>query len=160
MPSGGILKHLAAALLLAVALYVGGFALDQHRRTRRGPWEVTFTREPDGSPALIVHQPQLGIAHVKIVFAGEAATHRLETIVFDRPGRALPFGRAKFEDLTSLPGTVTMEFAGHEVELLPRTLYLNRKPYPWQSGATLTLTLADRPAALPEPRHLGVSPKD
>jgi hypothetical protein len=152
MPSGGILKHVTAALLLAVVLYVGGFALDQHWRTRRGPWQVTFTRDSDGSPALVVDQPRLGIAQVRVVFAGETATYRVERVLLDRPGRALPFGRVKFDDLTSLPGTVTIEFAGHEVELLPRTLYLDRRPNPWQSGATLRLRPEDRPASLPEPR--------
>jgi hypothetical protein len=152
MRSGGMLKHLAGALLLALGFYVAGFALDHHLRTRQGPWQVGFTREPNGSPALVVNQPRLGVANVRIVFAGEAATHRIETLVFDRPGRELPFGRVKFDDLTSLPGAVTIEFAGHEVELLPRTLYLNRRPHPWRSGSTHTLNPEDKPASLPEPK--------
>jgi hypothetical protein len=152
MQSGGIGKHVLAAFLLAAVLYLAGFALDQHLRTRRGPWQVTFTREPSGSPALVVNQPRLGIADVKIVFAGESATYPVGTVAFDQPRQPLPFGRVKFDDLTSLPGTVTIEFAGHEIELLPRALYLNRQSHPWQSGATLTLTPGDKPAALPEPK--------
>ena len=63
----------------------------------------------------------------------------------------MPFGRVKFEDLTYLPGTVTFDFFGHEIELIPRTLYINRKPRPWQSNAIISLTPADKPAGLPEP---------
>ena len=152
MQAGGILKHVAAALLLAVVVYVTGFALDQHLRMRRGPWRVTFARDASGNPVLVVNQPRLGIADLKIVFAGESGTYRMEEVVFDRPALALPFGTVKFDDLTSLPGTVTIEFAGHEIELLPRTLYLNRNPHPWQSGVTLVLRPEDKPASLPEPR--------
>jgi hypothetical protein len=151
MRSDGISKHLVAAFLIAAVLYVAGFALDQHLRTRRGPWEVTFTREPSGDPALVIHQRRLGIRDVKIVFADESASHRVETVSFDRRGKALPFGRVKFDDLTVLPGTITIEFAGHEVELLPRTLYLNRRPRPWQNGATITLKPGDKLPALAEP---------
>jgi hypothetical protein len=151
MRSDGIRKHLVASFLIAVVLYVAGFALDQHLRTRRGPWEVTFTREPSGDPALIVQQSRLGIRDVKIVFAGESASHRVETVTFDRPAKTLPFGWVKFDDLTVLPGTVTLEFAGHEVELLPRTLYVNRHSRAWQNGATITLKREDKLPASAEP---------
>jgi len=151
MRSDGIRKHLVAAFLLAALLYAAGFALDQHLRTRRGPWEVTFTREPSGDPALVVQQTHLGIRDVKIVFAGESASHRVETVSFDRPGETLPFGRVKFDDLTVLPGTVTIEFAGHEIELLPRTLYLNRRSRPWENGVAITLKSEDKLPVLAEP---------
>jgi hypothetical protein len=151
MRSDGIRKHLVVAFLFAALLYVAGFTLDQHLRTRRGPWEITFTREPSGDPALVVQQPRLGIHDVKIVFAAESASHRVETVAFDRPAKALPFGRVKFDDLTVLPGTVTLEFAGHEVELLPRTLYLNRRPHSWQNGTTIILKPENKLPAAAEP---------
>ena len=34
---------------------------------------------------------------------------------------------------------VAFDFFGHEVELLPRTLYLNKVEHPWKSGAVFTL---------------------
>ena len=43
------------------------------------------------------------------------------------------------------------DFFGHEIELLPRTLYINRKAHPWNSNEAITLSAADKPAALPEP---------
>ena len=48
--------------------------------------------------------------------------------------------------------TVTFDFFGHEIELLPRTLYINRKAHPWISNEAITLSTADKPAALPEPK--------
>jgi hypothetical protein len=147
----GIRKHLVAAFLLAALLYAAGFAFDQHLRTRRGPWGGTFTREPSGNPALVIHQPRLGIRDVKIVFAGESASHRVQTVAFVRPGQTLPFGRVKFDDLTVLAGTVAIESAGHEIELLPRTLYLNRQSRPWQNGAAITLKPEDKLPVLSEP---------
>ena len=68
------------------------------------PWS-----DPSGSPVLVVNQPRLGIADLKIVFVGESATYRMQEVVFDQPARVLPFGTVKFDDLTSLPGTVTIE---------------------------------------------------
>jgi hypothetical protein len=150
MRSDGIRNHLVVAFLSAALLYAAGFAIDRHLRTRRGPWEVTFTREPSGDPALVVQQPRFGIRDVKIVFAGESASHRVETVMFNRPGKETPFGRVKFDDLTVLPGTVTIEFAGHEVELLPRTLYLNRRPQAWQSGGRILLEPDDKLAGAAE----------
>jgi hypothetical protein len=152
MKSGGIGKHIFGALLLAVAIYAGGFAFDQHLRTRRGPWRVEFTREPSGDPAIIVNQPKLNITNLKIVFAGETLTNSTATVLFDVPQKPVPFGKVKFEDLTYLPGTVTFDLFGHEIELIPRTLYINRKPRAWKSGETITLSTADKPASLPEPK--------
>jgi len=146
------MKPVLVGLLLAVAIYAGGFALDQHLRTQRGPWEVTFTTAPSGAPAILVNQKKLNIANLKIVFLGETATNVRRTVVFDFPQKPAPFGKVKFEDLTYLPGTVTFDFFGHEIELLPRTLYINRKAHPWISNEAITLSTADKPAALPEPK--------
>lgn len=152
MQSSGLWKPVLAGLLLALAIYVGGFSFDQHLRKRHGPWQVTFETGPTGTPAVVVNQPKLHITNLKIEFAGETATNASATVVFDVPERPVPFGRVKFEDLTYLPGTVTMDLFGHEVELLPRTLYINRKPHPWTSNRTITLTTGDKPASLPEPK--------
>jgi hypothetical protein len=133
--------------LLAVTLYVGGFFLDQHLRSRRGPWEVTFQREPSGEPSLLIRQPSLGISNLVLVLSGEPATNAAPaTIRFDTPTpeRVLPFGALVHEDLTYLPGTITLNCAGHEIELLPRTLYLNRKPVAWKPADRLVLHPSDK----------------
>ena len=152
MRSSGLAKPVLVGLLLAMAIYAGGFVLDQRLRTRRGPWEVTFETEPSGAPAILVNQPKLNIANLKIVFLGETATNVHGTVVFDLPQKPVPFGKVKFEDLTYLPGTVTFDLFGHEIELLPRTLYINRKAHPWVPNEAITLSVADKPVALPEPK--------
>jgi len=151
MQASGLVKPALCGLLLALVIYAGGFAFDQHLRTRRGPWEVTFTTGPAGAPAILVNEPKLRIANLRIVFDGETATNTPRTVAFDFPEKPAPFGKVKFEDLTYLPGTVTFDFFGHEIELLPRTLYINRRPHPWTSNQTITLSTADKPAFLPEP---------
>jgi len=151
MHSNGLAKPVLGALLLALVIYLAGFAFDQHLRTRQGPWRVTFGVEPSGEPAITVTQPKLHLANLKIVFAGERTPPPARTVIFDFPQKPVPFGRVKFEDLTYLPGTVTLDLFGHEIELIPRTLYINRKERPWQSNTTITLTPADKPRSLPEP---------
>jgi len=151
MQSSGIGKHVLGALALAVVLYAAGFAFDQHLRTRRGAWQVTFTTDSNGDAVLLVNQPELKVTDLKVVFVGERTTIAAATVTFDSPQKPVPFGQVKFEDLTYLPGTVTLELFGHEIELLPRTLYVNRKQYPWKSNESIKLTAADKPASLPEP---------
>jgi len=151
MQSSDLWKPVLVGLLLALAIYVGGFSFDQYLRNRRGPWEVSFAAGPSGAPALIVNQPNLNITSLKIVFEGESVTNAPGAVAFDVPGKPVPFGRVKFEDLTYLPGTVTLDVFGHEIELLPRTLYINRKSHPWTSNETIPLTAADKPLELPEP---------
>ena len=151
MPSRDLVKPLLGGLLLALAIYIGGFAVDQHLRTRRGPWVVIFTTEPSGAPAILVNQPKLNIGNLKIVFAGETATHAAGKVAFDFPQKPVPFGRVKFEDLTYLPGTVTFDFFGHEIELLPRVLVVNKKEVPWKSESVLELSPTNKLAQPPKP---------
>jgi hypothetical protein len=151
MQSGGVAKHIFGAMVLAAVIYAGSFAFDQHLRSKNGPWRVTFTQETNGAPAIIVNQPKLGIIDLKIVFAGETTTKARTTVEFDVPQKPAPFGKLKFEDLTYLPGTLTFDCFGHEIELIPRTLYLNRKARPWQSNTTITVTTSEKPASLPVP---------
>ncbi len=152
MQSSGLWKPVLVGLLLALVVYIGGFTFDEYLRTRRGPWRVTFARETNGAPVIIVNQPRLHITNLKIIFAGETASNTPATVVFDVPQKPVPSGKVKFEDLTYLPGTVTFDLFGHEIELIPRTLYINRKARLWESDATITLTPTDKPAALPVPK--------
>jgi hypothetical protein len=93
---------------------------------------------------ILIDQPRLAITNARVSFAGEAlpATNRPVTLVFDQPRPvpyAVPFGNCVFMDTTFLPGTVTLQLFGHEIELLHRVLVLDREEHPWQSGASITL---------------------
>ena len=130
--------HLLIGFALALGIYLATFSCDQRIRTRKGPWQVEFL-EIQGEPAIRVNQPVLGITNVQIVFAGEEMTNSPGTVLFEQPGSELPFGKIKFEDLTYLPGSVAFDFYGHEVELLPRTLYLNKEEQLWKAGTAYRL---------------------
>jgi hypothetical protein len=113
---------------------------------------VEFRQEPDGTPAVEIHQHRLGISNVVVRFAGESLTNppsvALPCIVaFDKPRRNVPFGRVIFDDLMYLPGTVVLHCFGHEVQMLPRCLYLNRREHPWNETREFRLTPAAKSPA-------------
>jgi hypothetical protein len=137
-------KHFILAFVLALIIYVVFYRGIEYRRVRKGPWQVTFTNNSSGEPALIIHQPWLAITNVEIDFAGEtlAGTNQTGTLVFRNPRPVpydVPFGKCIFMDLTFLPGTLTFNLYGHEIELLPRVLMMDHEEYPWRAGASFNL---------------------
>ena len=138
--SEGILKHFGMAFGLAILCYVLFYSCDRQLRVRKGPWELTFRNEADGTPNLVINQHALGITNLTLRIEGEsAAVKKPETIVFTGPGDTIPFGDILFFDTTYLPGTVTLDLFGHEIEIMGRTLILNFQEHPWQSGEQVTL---------------------
>lgn len=149
MSSDNPLKQFAAVFLVALVVYAAAYKWIEHRRHFRGPWEITFTTDPDGHPTLTVNQPAHGITNVQIILAEETAalTNAPVRLTITDPREtplAVPFGKLKFMDVTFLPGTLTFELHGHEIELLPRTLYLNRKETPWSPNAKFQLKTAEK----------------
>ena len=153
MNSGGIAKHLFLAFSAALALYVVGYSLDAHLRTHKGPWAVSFAASTNGTPTLTLTQEKLGVTNLKITFPGEHVVLTNATLVrFDAPAKAVPFGECIFDDLMYLPGTVTLQVFGHEIELLPRTLIVNKQERPWKSDVTIELTAAEKLPPQPAPK--------
>jgi hypothetical protein len=145
MKSSGPLKHFALAFLIAVVVYAAFYNGIEHRRTFRGPWRVAFTNNAAGFPELVVSQPKLRITNLTIDFSNEKLPliNSNSLMVFDIPHEVplpVPFGQCIFMDTTFLPGTVTFNIFGHEIELLPRVLIINKKEYPWQSRTNVTIT--------------------
>jgi hypothetical protein len=151
MPSAFSPKSIALLFVAVLGLYLATFYTIERVRLRKGPWEVDFRTNAQGSAMLIVAQPRLGLTDVKIVLHGERATNPLGHVSFDRVKQPTPFGRVIYEDLTFLPGVVTFDLFGHEIELLPRTLIANKRQVPWQSGATVDLWPTNKPAEPPQP---------
>ena len=135
---------LQVLLVFAAALvgYVVVYGWIEHRRVVKGPWVVTCANE-SGVPAITVNQSTLGIRDVRIVFSGgRAASNATQTIEFSqaRPWPYdVPFGRCVFMDTTFLPGTIALEMFGHEIQLLPRVLTIDKLERPWRSGETIEL---------------------
>jgi len=151
-------KQVAIVFAVTVALYLAIFYGIEHVRSRKGPWEVTFTHDAAGAPTLVISQPKLNVHDLKIVFPGEqsAGFSGTRKVVFATPQPVpyeVPFGRCVFEDLTFLPGTVTLHLFGHEIELIPRVLTLDKREHPWASGATLSLSATNKlPSLMREKR--------
>jgi len=147
MKPEGLAKHLLPIFLLALAGYIVFYLAIEHRRTRHGPWRVTFTRNATGAPTVVIDQPKLGITNVAVAFAGATAptTNLPVTLLFGQPKPVpypVPFGQCVFMDTTFLPGTLTFDLFGHELELLPRVLVIDRQEHPWRPDTAITLPLA------------------
>ncbi len=153
MKLGRPFRILFAFFALLLALYLASFHGVEYLRYRKGPWSMRFDRTADGTPFAEIIQPRLGIAGMRLVFPGEIFTNAAETIAFalPEPSRTVPFGRVIYEDLTFLPGVVTLDLFGHEIELVPRVLVVNRKTIPWRPGAVVEVRREDKPAAPPQP---------
>jgi len=147
--SEGFPKGLPLVFVATVAVYLLVFHGIERARDRKGPWNVHF-ETAGGAPSLVISQSGLGVENMRVVFPEESAPEGFvaTNIVFATPRQApfaTPFGECFFQDLTFLPGTVTLRpFEGHEVELLPRTLYVNRREHPWKPGGVIEVRQADR----------------
>ena len=138
-------RHFIFAFVIALLGYMLVYHFIENRRTRKGPWQVTFSDNSAGTPAIVINQPALRISNVQIQFPkGIATNHQLPiALLFSQPKPVpyeLPFGKCVFMDTTFQPGTVTFQLFGHEIELLPRTLVLDRQEHAWQSGEIIALT--------------------
>lgn len=137
-----LFRILALAFLLALILYVATFKWIQHRREHKGPWQVTFQCDNQGMPSILIVQPHLGIDAVQIGFPEQRVpmTNYQRRVSFRNPIKRVPFGELAFQDPTFLPGTVSFNFWGHGVELLPRTLVINQTEIPWVSQTNILLS--------------------
>jgi hypothetical protein len=69
--SQGLLKPVVISFMAALFIYFIFYAGIEHRRTRQGPWQVSFMKNSDGVPALLISQPTLAITNVQIIFPDE-----------------------------------------------------------------------------------------
>jgi hypothetical protein len=132
-----------AVFFVALTLYFVTYTAIEHRRNRNGPWEVTFTNDVAGAPALRIDQPRLAITNVLIVFTNAPiATNAATVTAFERPRTVpfdVPYGRCIFMDTTFLPGTIVFEMFGHEVQLIPRVLTIDKQEQPWRVDEEIAL---------------------
>ena len=144
MKDKGIWRHAGIAFLIALLIYIVAYGWIEHRRHFRGAWRVVFTTNNVNEPVMIVNQPHLKIEELRIEFRGRTweGTASPEERIFDTPKPTpfpVPFGKVIFMDLTFLPGTVTFDVLGYEIELLPRTLIIEKKEIPWSEKHIVTL---------------------
>ncbi len=142
MKTDRLAKILLIGFVLALGLYILSFSFIQNRRTAKGPWRVVFMTDYAATPGLLVENSRLKISQ-RIMFSGQklSQTNLARPFVFDDPTQTnVPFGQVVFQDLTFLPGTVTLNFSGHEVELLPRVLIVDRQEHDWKTGRVITVS--------------------
>ena len=130
-------RHLLIGFLLAICLYVTFFWFIEGRRTAQTPWVVLYEVDAAGHVKLRVAQKSLGLGPVEIRIATattNAPLPRTEA-VFQRPKpvpHPAPVGRCMFEDLTFLPGTVALNVAGTDIQMLPRALTIGTNEFSWK----------------------------
>jgi hypothetical protein len=142
--SGSALKHFILAFLIAAVGYVIVFQVIESRREDKGPWRVIFTSNSLGEATMVIDQRSLSISNVHIVFLDSKYARAGAPVVytFSQPTNtpfALPFGECKLMDLRFLPGTLTFQAYGHEIELLPRVLMIDRQEHPWKPDGVINL---------------------
>ncbi len=140
MKPAGMLRQVAILFAFTGAAYALAYGCLQHQRSKNGPWRVTFAAT-NGQPVLVINQPALQIRDVRIVLgSGQVGTNleqelslgEVRPVPFD-----VPFGRCIFQDAQTLPGTLAFELFGHEIQLLPRVLTIDKVERPWRSGETI-----------------------
>ena len=148
-------RFLGGLFFVTLLLYFAGFFGIEYLRDRKGPWQVSFDAALANGPTMTIRQPSLGIDGFCVVFEGSSVDGLTSgEVTFDEPGRnaqpmdrtpessqelkqksfSVPFGECIYQDLMFLPGIVTMNLLGHEIELMPRTLVVDKKEVPWSTA--------------------------
>lgn len=145
MKSDSLFRHIVVPFAIALLVYIVFYTVIEHRRTMKGPWQVTFTSDSSHEAALSIDQPMSGITNVEVVFKDQTLPTNFsgKVLTFEQPKPVpydVPFGKCIFMDTTFLPGTLVLEAFSHEVQLLPRTLLIDRKEQGWDSGATFVIS--------------------
>lgn len=137
-----LVRILATAFGLSVLIYVVCFSGMQYLREHKGGWHVEFRTDAENHPSVVVSQPALGIVNQTFSFPEQTGprANYTRTIVFDGPLTNAPFGEVIFQDPTFLPGTLTFNFWGHELEFMPRTMVVNFEEIAWHTRTNLVLT--------------------
>lgn len=139
----GLFRHLAVAAVVAAVFYVAAFSWIEHRRVVKGPWEIAFISDSAGHPSLEISQQALKISE-RLNFPQDKVTRTnlAELIKFREVTTNLPFGQMQMQDALYLPGTITLRLSGHLIEVLPRTLIVDKTEHPWKAGEEIAVPKA------------------
>src|SRR5260370_1121779 len=69
MKSDNLLRHIAIPFGIAVIVYIIFYSFIEHRRTRNGPWRVTFTNDPSGAPPFLINQTPPSLSDIQNTFS-------------------------------------------------------------------------------------------
>jgi len=148
-----IWKQIIVIFACSAVGYAVVFGWIEHLRRKNGPWQATFTAD-GGFSAIVVNHPKLQLTNITILFVdAPMPTNLPQTVAFEHGRPApfdLPFGKCVFIDALYLPGTAACEMFGHEIQLMPRVLTIDKVERPWRSGEKILLT--NQPSATLPPR--------
>ena len=149
-----MLRFTGLCAISALAFYVLAWSFLQWSRTHRGAWEYAFT--PTGPTEMVVeiHQKSLGIEGVKLTFTGLSAEDQLSepvTVAFNDVTVEPPVGTLFYHDLMSLPGVVNLSLFGHQIETLPRGLFIDGEEIAWEDAVTNAIPFLEKREAEFEP---------
>ena len=151
-------KSITTTFVVAVIFYFLAYGWMSRWQTGRGPWQVEFTTNQTGVAQIVIAQPALGLSNITLRFEGEtlAPTNHPGIVLFSKPRQATPFGELIYDDLMRQPGVITLDMFGHEVELIPKHLILNRQPVSWTNNIVISLAATNKiPPGTPRPAKGG-----
>lgn len=153
MQSGLGPKQIVITFLVVLALYLAAYHGIEYRRHMHGPWSAEFSVDAQDRPAVAITQLSLGISNLTLHFPGETVPTNLlpARVSFAKPKNTVPFGEVIYEDLTFLPGVVTFNLFGHEIEILPRVLTINKREIPWTAVGSIDVDPTTKPQVPPRP---------
>ena len=132
-------RHLLIGFVIALGIYITFFWFIEGRRAAQTPWIVWYEVDANGRAKLEISQKTLGLGPVEIRFAAATTNNTLARtqVTFLNPKpvpRSMPVGRCLFEDLTFLPGTVALNIANTDIQMLPRALTMGTNEFSWQKA--------------------------
>jgi hypothetical protein len=144
--SEGLARHVLFAATVTLALYAAGFTWIEHLNRRHGPWEIEFRTDAEGHLSLTVNQAALGISNLTVSVPDQtvAQSNLSATVRFDNVTNTAPVGELVYFDTRTLPGVLTFNLLGHEVEFMPRTMTVDKEAVAWTSNTNIVLTGAGK----------------
>ena len=111
-------------------------------------WAVTF-EVSEGQTSLDIASGKFKGHRLQILFPHPATVQSIppQTVVFWRKEAAaqIPFGKVEFVSPRPSPGRVTLLVLGHEIDLRPQAVYLDRMEYKLDSNRIIRLLPAPPP---------------
>ncbi len=143
------LLKLGLLFIAVLAFYTFAWRGMEHLRTRNGPWVVRFTSLTNDTATVTINNHKLGITNALLRFTGTGVpAGTSEEITFDKVTVKPPFGKFFYQDLTFLPGVITMDLFGHQVELRPRNLAVGTNQIAWKQDLVIERAALDNPVPI------------
>ena len=79
-PRDDIFKFVAKTAVIAAIVYFGLYSFDQWMRKKDGPWEVTFNKDANGTPILVINWASRDYSNCTVLFHGDSVPEGFELV--------------------------------------------------------------------------------